>query len=1267
MKKWSMWICGAVATLCLGGGVGVTAISSQTAGGVVAEAATTFETIDSLTPLENKGTAALIEAHPTDLSKKPTVNSWEHKFTFVEGTGEGVSLNGTPISCTIKQPNDFYIELGAAAQTGDVVFIDGTFYNADEDANFVFEGCSLRFNGENWESWDGFYIGKMVVEGGTETTLSIKPTKNISAGVEFEGPLMINGVSTSASMRGTNGIVTLAFEKVSVGDGVLVGGIYTDEDEKEYIVSRAFYRWDGSAWTSLEFAERISEAVVDTSDGADNHFVLTLNVPSGRQGWETMALESGAGIAVNGEKATNAKVQLISKNKLYVNIGRTVKVGDIVTIEGVFAYEGVKITFAPTQAFKWDGAAWARLSGATYALGEMSVASTSASVDPRATQLYMKSAAYPSLPVKEWNNHLFTVASGAGVMVNGKAITPTAIKSTGEGLFMDFAAVNVGDIVSIGGEFVCSSYEAGVRYVITDSYFLWNGTKWEVTDPYYAVTINELTIDDQTATGFYADLGVLTGVEEWVNVFTKESGKGILLNAGVSKGVIKLANTHIYVDLVDAANVGDIVTIEGVYSIVASGVTVKLTFATEQKLEWNGEAWVAPSTKTHFIGTMKPATPSSSASSATAKVIYLKTTSGVALPVQNWNDKFTLKGGAGMKVDGNPITPKEIKSAPEGYYISFDAVNPGAIVSIAGTYESNQGDRYVIEESKFHWNGSKWELAVDYTSYYVGIMKSLSHSSAGGLYLGRADGNAYPVLDNEGDTWSEKLTFIKGSGEGVTLDGQVVNGDIKAPGDVKCLYFALNATAKKGSKAVIEGVFYSNNMQVKYDIERTVLIYDGSKWNYSDEMFEKYDTVSLADIGWGLNKSGAGAIDGSGLRFTAGEGNVTNSVVFRGVFNTEDSSAGQWHIRLRGGAWEGFDFLIAWKNIYNYTCDSNALASFSNNEDYLIEVGAIDTVDGNWVYTYVKVDGVMKGYEMLPKSEYGSFNTNHISIYGADVAKTTWSDPDNIAIEYEGGEVEYMAKGAEYQLSSKATSSTFIGWMIDETFYEAGAWIDLGNESVYVDAYDVDFKLKAGASIRLASTADESGIRFTGLIGTAEFDALEGYGIEMTEYGTLIMPNDYLSSKQAPNLTDFTAGVTILKIVHTVYTEELTGEYAGYTAYYGAMKKLYTQNYGRNFAGRGYMMLTLPSGKQVTIYTPFSADNVRSVKYIAGKLQDDTEEYDALSDAKKGIVDTYAASPVWGEEVPAPAAVSVEEGYAAAYVLCTKKTYEAVAQRGEQV
>ena len=236
-----------------------------------------------------------------------------------------------------------------------------------------------------------------------------------------------------------------------------------------------------------------------------------------------------------------------------------------------------------------------------------------------------------------------------------------------------------------------------------------------------------------------------------------------------------------------------------------------------------------------------------------------------------------------------------------------------------------------------------------------------------------------------------------------------------------------------------------------------------------------------------------------------------------------------------------------------------------------------------------------------------------------------------------------------------ATSDMFVGWIVNGELYAAGDTLIVEESDLAISAFEMDFKLKYGAAIRLTNTVEESGIRFTPMINTADLNALNGYDVRVG-FGTLIMPNDYLAAGQAPNLVDFVAGSTILKIENTGYTETDKDE-ANYTAYYGAMNQIKTKNYGREFAGRGYMEFTFESGAVRTIYTPFSADNVRSVKWVANAVINDASAYEKLSDAKKAIVEGYANSEDYSKSAKAArtSVAQMEENYAAAFVAGGKK------------
>ena len=80
---------------------------------------------------------------------------WDNFYTFEAGSGEGLKLGETALTTTdIKFPGDFFIALGATAKEGDILTIDGTYYNETKGIKFVFENCAIQFNGTAWVTYE---------------------------------------------------------------------------------------------------------------------------------------------------------------------------------------------------------------------------------------------------------------------------------------------------------------------------------------------------------------------------------------------------------------------------------------------------------------------------------------------------------------------------------------------------------------------------------------------------------------------------------------------------------------------------------------------------------------------------------------------------------------------------------------------------------------------------------------------------------------------------------------------------------------------------------------------------------------------------------------------------------------------------------------------------------------------------------------------------------------------------------------------------------
>ena len=196
-----------------------------------------------------------------------------------------------------------------------------------------------------------------------------------------------------------------------------------------------------------------------------------------------------------------------------------------------------------------------------------------------------------------------------------------------------------------------------------------------------------------------------------------------------------------------------------------------------------------------------------------------------------------------------------------------------------------------------------------------------------------------------------------------------------------------------------------------------------------------------------------------------------------------------------------------------------------------------------------------------------------------------------------------------------AVGKVFIGWQsADGKLYAAGAAVTAETPAeLYAAA--IEFATQDGAYIRVGENADMSGIRFDTTFNAAEYTAIKNF---VTEYGTLILPKDFLTEGKDFTLENFEVDKTILKIKSTVST---TGE-DGVTTYRGAIFEINEANYNRYFAARGYFTVKYTNGETKNFYSAAYANN--SIANVAKEFIK-TAGYQGLSDEQKSIVDAYAA------------------------------------------
>ena len=166
----------------------------------------------------------------------------------------------------------------------------------------------------------------------------------------------------------------------------------------------------------------------------------------------------------------------------------------------------------------------------------------------------------------------------------------------------------------------------------------------------------------------------------------------------------------------------------------------------------------------------------------------------------------------------------------------------------------------------------------------------------------------------------------------------------------------------------------------------------------------------------------------------------------------------------------------------------------------------------------------------------------------------------------------------------------------------------------------------AASSVRVSSP---SGLRFATQIDTEKLDALfalaDADEIDKVTFGTLIAPNSYIS-------TEFTKEALKAEGKKFLAVDATHNHYYSFdndpetTHFVGSIVNMYISNIARDFAGRGYVTVTLKTGQKVSIYS--DTYHVTNVKYVAQMALEDTSVAWG-ADALK-ILESFAA----GEAAP---------------------------------
>ena len=175
------------------------------------------------------------------------------------------------------------------------------------------------------------------------------------------------------------------------------------------------------------------------------------------------------------------------------------------------------------------------------------------------------------------------------------------------------------------------------------------------------------------------------------------------------------------------------------------------------------------------------------------------------------------------------------------------------------------------------------------------------------------------------------------------------------------------------------------------------------------------------------------------------------------------------------------------------------------------------------------------------------------------------------------------------------------------------------------EPFIIDYDTVNGASVRIAG---KSGIRFQTTFDAEQYAFLKESGF-IESFGTIITYTDTLETVGKEfTIENYQDQEMFAKVENTKGVFNYTANDNDYIAY--SMGVIDIADYTKSYSARGYLVIYYADGLTNTFYTDFNiTDNSRSIAEVAYRLKTvGVQEYNAMSDAKKAIVDAYAAAYV---------------------------------------
>ena len=264
-----------------------------------------------------------------------------------------------------------------------------------------------------------------------------------------------------------------------------------------------------------------------------------------------------------------------------------------------------------------------------------------------------------------------------------------------------------------------------------------------------------------------------------------------------------------------------------------------------------------------------------------------------------------------------------------------------------------------------------------------------------------------------------------------------------------------------------------------------------------------------------------------------------------------------------------------------------------------------DVEDG--AFCRVKVSDLTGGYHTLVVTDY--YGKESVTIY-FKVAEEEGTTKYTVSID--GTEKQYE-EGATIAVPADGQGYYNVAKKED---YAPGTEFTV-NENMTLKSIKLSVKMTKGASIRLAAP---TGLRFQTTVTSENGDEILNSTTVKT--GTLITTLDLY--KHNGNTLTKDSTYTVLDIANDGWFNDGTKTETG--KFCGSITKIQSKNYGREFIAVGYATINYsngdPKNNSKTVYADVTANNAKSIKYVAQKVKD-SNKFDGYSAKQQDIIIKY--------------------------------------------